>query len=566
MTILDNFLARIGYAKAHAAPVPVPGELLALAGSYKWDMSTADGAGKQAQLYAAVNWISAAIERVAEFGGVAQFSVTRQAGPDDADTDIPNHPFELLLRHPNPDQSGSEFLRDVISWFKLTGNAYIFLNATSEGAPPDELWIVPSQMMRPLPDGASFIRGYEFTPNGQRPIFVDAWRILHLKTFNPLNPFVGLSAVQALALDAYGDIEQQKWNLALFGKNNGKFPGILAFKHAIADPEWSKLKATRDTEWGGSNRPGVVMLRGVGDTIQWLPAGFSQKDMEFLGGRNFTKEMIYGRLAPGLASILAVNATEANAIAGKAILIEFGVWPILEQIGQKFSAKILALYGPDLVGTFDDLRQTNRILDLQEQTEYAKYHTVNEVRAEYYGDDPLYLDKSQMEHLADNEAAAAERSAQALAQFGKVDATPEAQSTVLDPRGLMFAAQIGPSTPLPGEKQAAPPMMFPAQPPMMQQPGAAGSDLVVPNADPAAELAELAKWEKFAIARAGKGGREFEPRRLPLFQAARINTALKAAVTVAEVHAVFQRERETPGLLDVAVKLTAAIEQAVAKL
>jgi len=538
MTILDNILARIGYAKAHAAPVPVPGELLALAGSYKWDMSTADGAGKQAQLYAAVNWISAAIERVAEFGGVAQFSVTRQAGPDDADTDIPNHPFELLLRHPNPDQSSSEFLRDVISWFKLTGNAYIFLNAPSEGAPPDELWVVPSQMMRPLPDGASFIRGYEFTPNGQRPIFVDAWRIVHLKTFNPLNPFVGLSAVQALALDAYGDLAQQKWNLALFGNNNGKFPGILAFKHAIADPEWSKLKATRDTEWGGSNRPGVVMLRGVGDTIQWLPAGFSQKDMEFMAGRTFTKEMIYGRLAPGLASILAVNATEANAIAGKAILIEFGVWPILEQIAQKFSAKILALYGPDLVGTFDDLRQTNRILDLQEQTEYAKYHTVNEVRAEYYGDDPLYLDKSQMEHLA--------------------DATPEAQSTVLDPRGLMLAAQIGPSTPLPGEKQDAPPMM--------QQPGAAGSDLVVPNADPAAPLAELAKWEKFAIARAGKGGREFEPRRLPLFQAARINTALKAAVTVAEVHAVFQRERETPGLLDVAAKLTAAIEQAVAKL
>ena len=38
--------------------------------------------------------------------------------------------------------------------------------------------------------------------------------------------------------------------------------------------------------------------------------------MQFLEERNFTKEEIFGKLAPGLASVLAVNATEANALAG----------------------------------------------------------------------------------------------------------------------------------------------------------------------------------------------------------------------------------------------------------
>ena len=524
MGILDSLAARLGYAKAQ--PIRAPGEMLSMAEGYRWDMPQAYDAERQMRLYAALTWISTAIDTKAKIAAAGKFSVTRIVGePGGADDEeIPNHPFELLLHRPNQMQSGGEFMRDASTMFDTTGNLYLFKNAPSEVAPPDEIWIVPSQMIVPIPDGRSYISGYKFTPPGYVSENIDPWKIVHLKTSNPMNPFIGLSSIQSLAMDAYGDLAQQKWNLAHFDKNNAKLPSILAFKHMVADPEWKRIKAERDTEWGGTNRSGVTLLRGVGDSLQLIQASATQKDMEFLAARNFTKEEIYGKLAPGLASILAVNATEANAIAGKSTLIEFGVWPMLVQLAEKFNVELLPLYGEGLRGEFEDMRQTNRILDLQEQAEYEKTHTVNEVRAEYYNEGPLELDADVLSTM------------------------PEKPPSKLDPRGFLFPVQIGPGTP--GPKIEAPKHepapeeisieQVPGQPPTMQ---AEGNALPIDTAQMQSQQAELKAWENFALKRLGKsGGREFEPRIIDVFAAGRIRAALKAAQTAAEVRKIFETE------------------------
>jgi len=523
MGILDSLAARLGYAKAQ--PIHAPGEMLSMAEGYRWDMPQAYDAERQMRLYAALTWINTAIDRTAEIAAQGEFSVTRIVGePGGADDEeIPNHEFEQLLQRPNPTQSRGEFLRDAFTMYRITGNLYFYLNAPSENTPLDEMWIVPSQMIVPIPDGRSYISGYKFTPPGYASEIIDPWKIVHLKTSNPMNPFIGLSAIQSLALDAYGDLAQQKWNLAHFDKNNAKLPSILAFKHMVADPEWKKIKAERDTEWGGTNRSGVTLLRGVGDSLQLIQASATQKDMEFLAARNFTKEEIYGKLAPGLASILAVNATEANAIAGKSTLIEFGVWPTLVQFAEKFNVELLPLYGDGLRGEFEDMRQTNRILDLQEQAEFEKTHTVNEVRSEYYNEGPLELDAEVL------------------------SAMPEKPPSKLDPRGFLFPSQIGPSTP--GPKIEAPkpePVLPPASPEGTEQTPLTqieGNALPPDNQQMQAQQAELKSWENFALKRLGKvGGREFEPRVLDVFVAGRIRTALKMAQTAAEVRRVFETE------------------------
>lgn len=565
-TFLDRMLAPLGYTK-RTDPAP-PQAMSLLAEGSRWEMPDATVAEKQARLYAALTWIATAVDRTAELGSAGVYSVSQeQGGPDGDSADLPNHPFELLLRKPNPSQSRGEFLRDALSWYKVTGNLYLYLNALGENAAPDELWIVPSTLMEPIPDGASYVKGYKFTPPGKPAIFVPKWQVMHLKTFNPFSPFVGLSAVQSLALDAWGDLAQQKWNLSLFDKNAGRFPGVLAFKQMFANPEWERMVRERDEQWGGPKQAQVMMLRGVGDAVQWLPSALSQKEMDFLAGRAFTKEEIYGKLAPGLASILAVNATEANAIAGKSTLIEFGVWPMLEQLGQKFEAELLPLYGENLTGCFDDMRQTNRIMDLQEQAEFAKYHTVNEVRAEYYDEEPLYLDESQKAALEEDMAQHEDNNALALEQRAAAQPKPPAKkpakaeyappakkpavakpSQQLDPRGLMFAAQIGPATPLPGDATQPPPA--PPLPPVAPPPGDA-----MPDKETPAKAEELEAWERFALKRLGRGGREFEPRALPWDQAGRIKASLKTAATEAAVRAVFARERTSDPLADAVAEL-----------
>jgi phage portal protein BeeE len=571
MGLIDTLAARLGYAKA--ADMRPPAVMLSAADSQRWEMPDASVAERQASLYTQLTWISTAIDRVAEIGSAGIFSVKKTGtlqDTDDDDEDIPNHEFEMLLRKPNPAQSRGEFLRDALSFYKTTGNLYLHMNKPNETVPPDELWIVPTQMMTPIPDGKSYVSGYWFEVPGKAKEFVPRWQIVHLKTWNPFSPFVGLSAIQSLALDAFGDLAQQRWNLELFGKNNGKLPLILAFKHMIADPEWGRLLKARDEEWTGANRAGVMLLRGVGDTVQLVQATATQKEMEFLASRTFTKEEIYDKLAPGLASILSVNATEANAIAGKSTLIEFAVWPLLDQLAQKFSSDVLPLYGEGLVGEFDDMRQTNRIIDMQEQEAYERSHTINEIRAEYYDEDPLELDPSVIKQIEAAEAEQEEIDANppepvaqppqtAVVPFGKKAAMPVNK---LDPRGFLFPAQISPTTPNPADvpKPTPPPSaMVPAQSPITQPEGDA-----VP--DRAAVGEELAKWEKFALRHLGKDAREFEPRVMPFMQAARVQAALKTAKSVADVRTVFERERDDPNLLEIGRKLTAAIERATERL
>lgn len=117
--------------------------------------------------------------------------------------------------------------------------------------------------------------------------------------------------------------------------------------------------------------------------------GVSQKDMEFLNARTFNKEEIFAAFAPGLSSMLAVNATEANSKTGKATFSEMTIWPIHQAVAEKFTNDILPGYGEGLVGEFDDVRESDRQMDLKEQEIAFQVLTVKEIRERYYQLEPL---------------------------------------------------------------------------------------------------------------------------------------------------------------------------------
>lgn len=496
MTFLDSLAARFGYVKSKA---DFPAPLLAQAQGARYTIP--DGSAHQTQitLYTQLDWISSAIEHVSNIAASSKFSIKKLEG--EKETDIPNHPFETLANRPNPLQTGMELWRDYFSWRMLTGNAYLFLNRTSENAPVAEAWVLPSNMVKPVPDGKMYLRGYLFTPDAGPPIALETWQISHCKSFNPVNPFVGLSAVQSLAYVGIGDIAQQKYNANLFDKNNAKVPGALAFSDFIADEEWEKIKTETRENWGGSARSGPLFLRGVGGGgVAWVSMALTQKEMEFLESRRMTKEEIFGRLAPGLASMTDVNATEANATTGRATLIDLAVWPLLMTAAGRIQTDILPTYGENLICVPDDIRVTNRVLDLQERQEYSRTHYVNEIRSEYDGDEPLPDGNVPIE----------------VWQRGQAQNKPSVTDTTE-----------------PIETHAA--------------------DMLTDETQ-----AEMKAWERFALKRLGKaGGRDFVPRALPVWEAARIRAALKMAATPEAVRAVFGGE-----MTDSVAALKASIDAA----
>ncbi len=383
---IDRLAARLGYAKT--ATISDSPEWLQRTGeAQRFSVPEYWLPSNQLELYQRLSWVAIAVGAVAASAATTVLSVKQLEGEEESD--IVNHPLELLLQRPNPLMSRYELLEATFAHRLLTGNAYWWLNRTHERNEPAEIWLLPSNQVRPQPDGRLFLKGYLYDPGDGVEIALEPWEVVHFKRFHPSHHFVGLSPIEALATVATGDLAMQKWNTAFFGEDNAKLPGALAFADPIDDATWQQMRADVKREHGGTKR-NLMMLRNVGKGgVEWVSMAMSQKDMEFLGARNFNKEEIFATFAPGLASVLAINATEANSKAGRATFNELAVWPLLTSIAEKITNDVLPAYGDNLRAEFDDVRDSDRALELAEQDSYARTHTIDEVRQKYYGDDGL---------------------------------------------------------------------------------------------------------------------------------------------------------------------------------
>ena len=383
-TLLDRLAARFGYRKADA----VTADWLRVTAESESDNIPDMGLPRaQLELYQKLSWVQSAVSAVARTAATTPFGVAKLVKEKTEAEE--NHPFELLLRRPNPLQSRFELLESTVSYHALTGNAYWWLNRKNEKAEPEEIWVIPSYRVKPVPDGKLFIKGYIYETDNGDELPLEPHEIVHFKRFHPLNPFVGMSPLESLDTISRGDLAMQKWNTNLFDKDNAKMPGAIAFADNIEDDAWYKLKADVNAKHGGTKRA-LMMLRNVGKGgVQWISMAVSQKDMEFLAGRTFNKEEIYGIYAPGLASILAVNATEANAKAGKTTFAEMAVWPQLVAISETITNNVLPAYGDNLVGAFDDIRVADRSMIIAEQNAAGLVQTIDEIRQKFYNLPPL---------------------------------------------------------------------------------------------------------------------------------------------------------------------------------
>jgi HK97 family phage portal protein len=417
--------------------------------------------------------------------------------------EVENHPFELLLQHPNPMQSRFEFMEAMIGFREITGNAYVWLNRTTPDAPPSEMWLIPPQQIEPVPDERMYIKGYAYDPGDGRKIPLERWEVCHLKRFHPRNRFVGLSPIEALAITAQGDLAMSKWNTNFFDKDNAKPAGALAFADRINNSDWETMKRDLIKEHGGTERK-LMTLRGAGQGgVQWVQFGINQRDMEFLAAREFNKEEIYSAFAPGLSSMLAINATEANSKVGKATFREMAIWPIHQAVGEKFTADILPAYGDNLVGQFEDVRVVDRAIVIQEQETAYQVMTISEAREKFYDLEPLGDDRD--DQLVTGAPAPTEP---------ETDLAPE------------------------------PPEVATTAPPEPSETPEAIKRVSVVDVKPKSDLkADLHRWQRKSIKRV-KAGRaalcEFESEFIPDSLSEAIKGALETTTTAPAVHGLFE--------------------------
>jgi HK97 family phage portal protein len=318
------------------------------------------------------------VNRIAEAAALVPFRVVAQRGEA-----IEDHPFERLLRRPNPLMSRFELIEQTVGSLEIHGNAYWFL-AGQPGGTPQEIWPLRPDRMSIVPDPQRGVRGYIYEVDGRR-IPLDAAEVVHFRRWHPANDYYGLSALEAARYAVETDRAMADWNRRYFGEGMAVPAGIVAIQERVTDADYERIKREWRAAYGGRERK-TAFLRGA--SVEWHNVGLSQHDMDFLNARRFNREEIF-QIFGIPVGMFSENATEANALVGERVFIERTLWPKLVRIAEKITTDLLPFYGPGLTGCFEDIRPQDQALRLDEIRTAQGILTVDEIRARYFQLGPL---------------------------------------------------------------------------------------------------------------------------------------------------------------------------------
>lgn len=269
--------------------------------------------------------------------------------------ELEQHPLLALLRQPNPLQGGAQFLESVFSFYQIAGNAYVEVTVTDDGA-PRELFALRPDRMRVIPGSSGLPQGYEYQLGGQQvrwpcDAITGASRILHWKTFHPLDDWYGLAPLEA-ALPA---IDQHNaascWNQALL-QQAARPSGALVYAPKdgptqLSDGQFRRLKDELDAHYSSARNAGRPLLLEGG--LEWKEMGLSPKDMDWLAGRDRAARDI--ALAFGVPEQLigiSESQTYANMAEARLALYEETVLPLAQQLKGELQRWLMPLFGQDL--------------------------------------------------------------------------------------------------------------------------------------------------------------------------------------------------------------------------
>jgi HK97 family phage portal protein len=270
---------------------------------------------------------------------------------------FPNHEILDLLRHPNFAQSQSTFLESAVSSLLLSGNCFLLAhknNAHNNGGMklynlrPDRVQVMPGPQALPL--------GYTYNVGKKRyefPVDQDtgACDILHIKLYNPLDDWYGMSPVEvaAMSIKQHNAIAQQN---SAFLQNGGRPSGALVYKPGTDTARCEELQRNiKELYEGGQNAGKILLLEG---DFEWREMGLSPKDLDFVAGKEVAAKEI--ALAFGIPPILLgalSDATYANYKEARYNFWEETVLPLLNLFANELSHWFQRLFETDLSLNYD---------------------------------------------------------------------------------------------------------------------------------------------------------------------------------------------------------------------
>lgn len=186
---------------------------------------------------------------------------------DDGRQEDPTHYTQVLLRNPNPWQTGNRWRHLNGVWMATWGNAYSEIRGGRRSW-AEELWPLHPRYVRVADQRADGTLVYRYTPGGGEPRTLGQERVLHFRDIST-DGIVGLEMYR-LIRNTVGVALMAEQHAATFLRKGARVSGLLVPQSPLQKEQRRELRESVNEEFGGSSKAGTI---GV------LPFGVELKEL-----------------------------------------------------------------------------------------------------------------------------------------------------------------------------------------------------------------------------------------------------------------------------------------------
>ena len=312
----------------------------------RYDQLAEEGYQQNAIVYRCVNEIANSASRV-------EINLFR------GDQELDEHPLLDLLYDPSPMCSQVEFFQALYAYLQISGNSYI-LGVGGDNQPPTELYNLRPDRIRIKAGKRATPEAYHYMIGGQ---VVESYevdqasgksKIKHIKLFNPLDDFYGMSPIMSSSIDIDQHNLANKHNVNLL-QNGARPSGAVVFKPKdetgaqiqLSETQRSQLVNDINQRFGGTGNAGKPMLL-EGD-FDWKEMGLSPKDMDFTSLKHMSAKdiaLVFG--VPSQIIGIPDSQTYSNFAEAKLALYNETIIPLLDRVQSDLNEWLTPQFGDDL--------------------------------------------------------------------------------------------------------------------------------------------------------------------------------------------------------------------------
>lgn len=391
MSFIDKVLGSVGLSRKESSiPLSSTNELGGILGNSGGESISASRAMSEYK-----GWAFACVNAIGMDIGNIPFKLYK-VKKDESEEEVYSHEVLDLLFGVNDFMTSFELKFQTASHLLLTGNAFwLMLDAqgkpvTSKTQKPEQFYpLNPKYVTIKKTVGETFGVKYIYKI-GMKEHSYESHQVLHFKLPNPDDIFEGKGVLQSIFGWVDADNSATEFNRRFFA-NSARPDGVLESEFATSPENIEYLKKSFEKAYRGIGNAHKTLVLPQKTTFK--PAGFNQKDMDFVNLLGDTRDKILaGFRVPKTVLGLTDDVNRANAEATNYVFALRVVKPLMELITTYLNEFLMPRYGKDMYLDFDSPVPEDKAMELAEiekTTAGKAILTQNEAREMFYGLGPM---------------------------------------------------------------------------------------------------------------------------------------------------------------------------------